>query len=274
MIRISSSSTKLVSAVGVLERHRAVDVEEAAAVGPQLLDRLLRGDRAEGEGLGAAGDRVEGLGAVEGLDHALGDEDERGEEGDRQQDVEADPDQVRPEVAQRRARLRREAADHRGERRDPDRGGDEVLHRQPGHLGEVGERRLAAVVLPVGVGDEGGGGVEAEVPGARAEALGVERLDALGAQDQVERQPGEQAEDDDRAGVGLPVLPVVGPHAQHPVGEALDWPDDGSQEDPFALEDLGDVAAEQRHQRGEDDQEDDDLEPALRHQSFSPRNSA
>ena len=156
--------------------------------------------------------------------------------------------------------LRREAADHRGEGGDPDRGGDEVLDRQPRHLGEVGEGRLAAVVLPVGVGDEGGGGVEAEVPGAGVEALGVERLDALGAEDQVEHQPGEQAEGDDRARVGLPVLPVVGPHAQHPVGEALDRPEDRGQEDPFALEDLGDVAAEQRHQGGEDDQEDDDLD--------------
>ena len=43
----------------VLERHRGVDVVEAAAVGPELLDELLRGDRAEGEGLRSAGERLE-----------------------------------------------------------------------------------------------------------------------------------------------------------------------------------------------------------------------
>ena len=192
MIRISSSSTKLVMPLAFSNGVGAVDVEEAAAVGPQLLDRLLRGDRAEGQCLRPTGDRVEDLRAVEGLDHALGDEHQGSEEGDRQQDVEVDPDQIGPEVAERGTTARGEAADHRRQRSDPDRGGDEVLHRQPRHLDEVGERRLAPVVLPVGVGDEGGGGVEAEVPGAGVEAVGVERLDALGAEHQVEDQPGER----------------------------------------------------------------------------------
>ena len=45
------------------------------------------------------------------------------------------------------------------------------------------------------------------------------------------------------------------------------WTNDKSpkQEDTLALEDLGDVAAEQRHKRREDEQEDDDLHPALCH---------
>ena len=43
---------------------------------------------------------------------------------------------------------------------DTDRGRDEVLHRQAGHLRDVAERALAGVGLPVGVGDEAGGGVE------------------------------------------------------------------------------------------------------------------
>ena len=46
-------------AAGVLEREGRVDVEEAAAVGAELLDRLLRGDRALAEDLGAAGEGVD-----------------------------------------------------------------------------------------------------------------------------------------------------------------------------------------------------------------------
>ena len=41
--------------------------------------------------------------AAEGLDHALGDEDQGADDRERQQDVEQDADQVAPEVAERRA---------------------------------------------------------------------------------------------------------------------------------------------------------------------------
>ena len=110
--------------------------------------------------------------------------------------------------------------------------------------------------------------------GAGVEAFGVERVDALGAQDQVERDPEEQREDDQAAGVALPVLALVGPHAQHPVGEALDWPDDGTQEDALVGEDARHVDADRLDQRDQDGDEDGDLQPALRHQRFSPRSSA
>ena len=87
----------------VLERHRGVDVVEAAAVGPELLDELLRGDRAEGEGLRSAGERPERLAARERLDDALRDEEQGADHADRQQDVEDRAREVGPEVAERRA---------------------------------------------------------------------------------------------------------------------------------------------------------------------------
>ena len=168
MIRIRSSSKKFVIAVGVLERHRGVHVEEAAAVRPELLDDLLRGDRADGERRLPAGERREVEVRRERLDDALRDEHERADDGDRQQDVEERPDQVGPEVAERARRCEREkprmTATTHG---DADRGGDEVLHRQAGHLREVRERRLARVVLPVRVRHERRRGVERDVPGAR-----------------------------------------------------------------------------------------------------------
>ena len=47
--RISEQLDEVRERRRVLERHRGVDVEEAAAVGAELLDDLLRGDRPEGE---------------------------------------------------------------------------------------------------------------------------------------------------------------------------------------------------------------------------------
>ena len=246
------------SAVGILERVGGVDVEEAAAVGAELLDRLLRGDRAA---------RELGDGAAEGLQHALRDEQDRADDRDRQQDVEGRPHEVLPEVAQRRRRAAagHDAADERDRDRDAGRGGDEVLHRQARHLAEVGERRLAAVVLPVRVGHERRGGVEREVPGAGVEVLWVERVQRLRAQDEEEHQPAGEREEDHAAGVGLPVLAARGVDAQQPVGEALEGSRDRVEERALAPEDAGHVAAEQRHHRDDERAEDRDLEEALGH---------
>ena len=63
----------------------------------------------------------------------------------------------------------------------PTAGRDELLDGQRADLGEVRHRRLAAVVLPVRVGDERRRGVEAERRGDRPEVLGVERQRSLDA---------------------------------------------------------------------------------------------
>ena len=57
----------------------------------------------------------------------------------------------------------REAADQRDGERDAGRRREEVLDRQAEHLHEIGHRGFAAVVLPVGVGDEADRGVEGEI---------------------------------------------------------------------------------------------------------------
>ena len=198
----------------VLERHRRVDVEEPATVGAQLLDRDLRGHRADREHLVGALERLRRHRVAEGLEHTLGEQEQGDDDRQRQQDVVQAPDHVLPEVPQAAARAVDDPADQRDQHRHPDRRGHEVLHRQPGHLAEVAQRRLAAVVLPVCVGHERRRGVEGHVPGAGVEALRVEGLDVLGAQDQVQREPEQAREDDQGAGVGLPVLPAVGvdPH--------------------------------------------------------------
>src|SRR5215207_4287259 len=87
--------------VGAAERVAGVGVEEAAAVGAELLDDLLAGRGAAGNELRRT---VEGVGhreAIEVLDHALADEDEGTDNRDRQQDADDRAGQVDPEVADR-----------------------------------------------------------------------------------------------------------------------------------------------------------------------------
>ena len=119
----------------VLERMGRVDVEEAAAVGAELLDGDLRGGRAHGSicsvsstawsrlplssstGLPSSSVRARRTRRLhtvpwrrrEGLHDALRDQHERQDERQRQQDVERGPRQVDPEVADRRRRAPGEA---------------------------------------------------------------------------------------------------------------------------------------------------------------------
>ena len=102
----------------VLERMRGVDVEEAAAVGAELLDDLLRGDRA----------------GAQRLDDALRDEDQADDDRDRQQHVDERLDEVAVEVADRPARARGERPDEGDRDGDADGRRDEVLDGQAGHL--------------------------------------------------------------------------------------------------------------------------------------------
>ena len=203
----------------------------------------------------------------ERLQDALRDEQQRADDRDRQQHVEGGAYEVLPEVAERRRRAAAgdDAADQRDGDGDADRGRDEVLHRQPGHLAEVRHRRLAAVVLPVRVGHERRGGVEREVPGAGVEVLRVERVQRLRAQDQEEQQPDREREEEHAARVGLPVLAALGVDAQQPVGDALERTGDGVEEDALAAEDARHVAAEQRHHGDDQRAEDRDLDEALSH---------
>ena len=88
-------------------------------------------------------------------------------------------------------------------------GGQEVLVREPEHLGEVRERALAAVVLPVRVRDEAGRGVEGEIRRDRALLGRVEGEDGLEPQHGVEDQEAPDMKDQHGDGVGEPMLLLV-----------------------------------------------------------------
>ncbi len=62
----------------------------------------------------------------------------------------------------------RDCADQGDSECDAGRRRQETLVRQAQHLHEIGDRALATVVLPFGVGDEADGGIEGEILGDRA----------------------------------------------------------------------------------------------------------
>ena len=59
-----------------------------------------------------------------------------------------------------------------------------------------------------------------------------------------------------------PVLLGLGARAEQAVEAALDRPEDAVQDDGLAAVDARHVAADERRQRGQDDEEEDDLRPA------------
>src|SRR6266545_3031276 len=87
-------------------------------------------------------------------------------------------DEIDPEASERLgaagAGLAGEAARQRQGDADADGSRGEVVPRKPRHLREVAHRALAAVVLPIRVGREAGGGVEGEVGRDWPELLRIE----------------------------------------------------------------------------------------------------
>ena len=145
----------------VLEWMRGVGVEEAAAVGAELLDRLLARHRAHRDGLLRALERGDLEVGSEVLDGALLHQDQRDHQARAAAARTACRAPGRPRSspaapADRRAMPRTSATASAM----PDRRRDEVMERELAHLGEVRHRRLARVRLPVRVGGEGRGGLE------------------------------------------------------------------------------------------------------------------
>ena len=116
-------------------------------------------------------------------------------------------DQVDPEVAELAGAPAREPAHEGDGHGHTDRGGDEVLHGQTGHLHQVALGRLTRVGLPVGVGDEADGGVPRQRRGhRRGRVVEVQRQLALHQLEDEQEQDADRRERQHAAGVGAPGL--------------------------------------------------------------------
>ncbi len=119
---------------GVFERVRRVDAEEAATIGTQLLDSDLAGSRPQWNGLVSTlqGQRMGIVG--KGLRHALPYQQQRQQQAQRQQAIEAGTGHVDPEVAQRRGAAPGNATAKRNQHGQAGGSTDKVLHGQAEHL--------------------------------------------------------------------------------------------------------------------------------------------
>ncbi len=136
------------------------------------------------------------------------------------------------------------------------------MDRQPPHLAAVRERRLAAIGLPVRVGDERHCRVERQTRRQAGELLRIERQPVLIPQHQIQHHEVDRLQRDQRDRIGLPAHLLARIHAGQPVEPPLHRPQHRRQEIPPALHDGGDVAA-QRHRRREHQREHErDLRPA------------
>ena len=248
--------------VGVFERMGGVGVEEAAAVGAELLDDLLAGHRTNRYGLLGAfqGRGVDG--PDQGLRHAQGDEDQRPDDRDRQQNVEGDSGQIGPEIADSGRRGAHEATHQREGHGEAGRRRDEIVHGEAEHLGQIAHGRLAGVILPVGVGDEADRGVEGEIGRHRAEAARVQRQHALQPLNAVEKQKAGHGKGKHRDRIGKPALLARRVHPGQAVKAALDRSDDRAEKVAFASVNVGDEFAERYGAAQNQSEHKRDLRPA------------
>jgi hypothetical protein len=283
----------------VFQRMRRIDIEEATAIGTQLLDGHLRGHRADGNALLVAGDffgqrlifvvkqrltvgaelrlleldRFERRRRVmcgESLHHTLAAQRNGQADRQRQQDVERRAHHIYPEIAERIGFPLHEAARQGDQDCHTGGGREEVLDRQTEHLGQVAQRRFAAVALPVGIGDKADGGVEGQIGRRAGHPVGIERQITLQALQGKDNEETQQVEDQQGHGVTRPVHPVFMTDPGQPVKAALDRAQPADKVWNISLVDAGHVNTQRPGEQQQDGEINADLQITIAgHEKFS-----
>ena len=94
--------------------------------------------------------------------------------------------------------------------------------REAKHLHEVGHRAFAAIVLPVGVGDEADGGVEGEGFGHCRHACGLKGSSPCSAHQDIENEKAADMKEQHGDRVGQPVLLALLVDAAQPIEAGFD----------------------------------------------------
>ena len=123
--------------------------------------------------------------------------------------------------------------------------------RQAEHLHEIRHRAFAAVILPVGIGDETDGRIERQIRGDGRLFGRVERQSTLRAHQHVENeQPtGMKQQHADRVGDRMLLAPLI--DAGELVDRDFDRPQYWRQERAFAAEHARHISAEHRRHRND-----------------------
>ena len=130
------------------------------------------------------------------------------------------------------------------------------------HLGKMTHRRLAAVVLPVGIGDEADRSVEREVRRHGVETARVQRQKALQPLKSVERQEPDEGKNNHRDRIGEPILLPLRIDPGQAIEAALDRPKHGSEKVSLAGVKAGDQSAERNGAAHHQRKHKGDLRPA------------
>ena len=213
---------KLVSAVGFSNGWAELALKKPPPLVPSILIDFLRGDRAEQR---CSAWRLPawwrphtrpGSAACPARYKKMADHDR-----ERQQHVQRDAREIDPEIADRFRGAAGEAADERDGDGDTRSRRQEVLHGEADHLDEIAHGRLAAIALPVGVGQEADGGVVGQIGRHRALTGRVERQHRLEAQQCVQEQEADQLEHQHGDGIADPALLGFRVHAGCGIKAAL-----------------------------------------------------
>ena len=246
----------------IFERMRGIGVEEAAAICAEHLDRDLRGNRPDRDGLLGPFHCRRIHVRAKCLRHALPDQEQRVGHADGDEDVERNAGDIDPKIADGAHRVPREAADERDGEHDASRRRKEVLVREAEHLHEVGHRAFAAVVLPVGVGDEAHRRIERQVGRNRRLFSRVEGQSRLQAHQHIKNEKSADVEQQhaDRVCHRMLFMPLV--DAGSPVDHGFDRPQERRKKGAFAAEHARHIGAERRHDSNDDRAIEQNLDPA------------
>ena len=153
-----------------------------------MLDDLQRRDRAGGQHLKRALQRLHHDVSGEILRHALPDQKQAAHQREGQEHPGGDPNQVGKEVAHVVLCFPGQPPDEGHAGGVAAGGGDKHHKGDDQHLGEIGQSRLTGIVLEVGVCHKADDGVEGKGFLHGANPVGVEQANTLNPQDDVSNQ--------------------------------------------------------------------------------------
>ena len=212
----SDAAQEVAEGVGVFERMGAIDAEEPASIGAELLDRddgrhgtagnLLDQGRLT-VGVGPHRSRIDGGRRripVQGHGHAAGDEQHADNEAQRNEDVGRAAPQIDVEVSH--VLVAAKPADDRQQGRHADHRRNGLFPADEEQLAEVREVDLAGVVLEIGIRQKRADRVEDRRRSEHFLAVRVQRQIGLQGQDRKADDERQRVEDHERQGVLFPVL--------------------------------------------------------------------
>ena len=229
---------------GVFMWMGGIDTVKAATVGSQLFWGDLRGLGTHGNKLvcdGCAVFRCQWLQkgccpvVCKILRNTLLDEQQRHDQRQRQKDIQDRPCGIGPKIAQPDAPRGSHPPDKSKKHGNAHCCGNEILHRQSGHLREIAHGAFSGIGLPVGVGHKADGRIQGQMPTGSGNVPGVQGKQVLRHKQGGQRNQRYGAESDHAGQVAFPAHLFCGVHAHKAVQGALAGGESALQPERFTV---------------------------------------